>query len=393
MKVKIFLVLFFGISLYGQNLSEILQALKNSEKVSAIQENLNSNIANVERFGAQEAPELGFGISNTDEDTDKGIEYSIGIHQNISYPFSSKEDVVKEDVNSINQELKYKLNILSLDVASKYHFACISKEMSNMAKSLYKEQESRFSKLELLHEVGEISRKDLLFNKLDLVKLKQKVSSYKMDYLSGLGELQKMIDSTSIYEISCDDLEIIKRDIKLYDLQNHAEIKKIQHMKNSAKKQYDLYGSFFTSLSYEFLYEKELGAKRYTVGLSIPLNSLSSKHEKERSEYLYKNAYLSAQENYLTSEIKKDLDSSKAKIKTIYEQFSLLNKEILPMSLELKKLSKTALDEGEGTIMEYLDATRSYSENVLEMLEIKQDYYNELFDLYKKADIDLGEKS
>jgi len=63
------------------------------------------------------------------------------------------------------------------------------------------------------------------------------------------------------------------------------------------------------------------------------------------------------------------------------------------MSLELKGLSKSALAEGEGTIMEYLDATRSYSENLLEMLQIKKDYYYELFELYKKADLDLGKES
>jgi hypothetical protein len=39
--------------------------------------------------------------------------------------------------------------------------------------------------------------------------------------------------------------------------------------------------------------------------------------------------------------------------------------------------------------MEYLDATRSYSESMLEMLKVKRDYYYELFELYKKAD--LGE--
>ncbi|MEA2091618.1 MAG: TolC family protein, partial [Campylobacterota bacterium] len=65
---------------------------------------------------------------------------------------------------------------------------------------------------------------------------------------------------------------------------------------------------------------------------------------------------------------------------------------ILPLSLELKELSESALYEGEGTIMEYLDASRSYSENLLEMLEIKKNYYYELFELYKKADLDLGEK-
>jgi len=57
----------------------------------------------------------------------------------------------------------------------------------------------------------------------------------------------------------------------------------------------------------------------------------------------------------------------------------------------LLELSASALREGEGSAMEYLDASRSYSEKVLEVLEIKKNYYNELFELYKVADLESGE--
>ena len=57
------------------------------------------------------------------------------------------------------------------------------------------------------------------------------------------------------------------------------------------------------------------------------------------------------------------------------------------MSLELKDLAKKSLHEGHSSVLEFLDATRSYSNTTIELQEIKKDYYNELFELYKKADM------
>ncbi len=393
MKIKLLTILLLSVSLYGQNLSEILQAFKSSKKVEVLKEQSTSNIAKSEQFDTYEIPELGFGLSQADEIDDSGLEYSVGVSHSVTYPFSSKGGVVDSDVKSIKQKLKHDIHLISLDIASKYHKACVSKEISDRARVLYKEQESRFVKLELLYDLGEISKKDLLFNKLDLVKLKQKISSYKMDHLSELGYLQEMIDNIDIQEISCNDLEVIKKDIVLEPIKEHAKITNLKYKQNSVKKLYSLNDSLFRSLSYELLYEKELGADRYTVGFSLPLDLLSSKKEKEKSEYLHKSYSLLAQEQYLSSNIKKASNASLEKIATIYDQYELLNEKILPMSLELKNLAKIAFDEGEGDVLEYLDATRSYSENLLEMLRIKQNYYDELFELYKKADLDLGEKS
>jgi hypothetical protein len=394
MKIKLFLVILIALNVEAQNLSEILDSLQKSKKTLAITQRTYSQIAQNELFSTQEAPELGLSISHADESTKDGAEYAIGISQKLTHPFSSssKNKAVDSLNKAIKQRSKYELHLLNIEVSSRYHAACISKEMRDGADLLFKDQSSRFDKLHKAYELGEISKKDLLFNKLDLAKLHQKVALHKREYLAGLSYLQEAVDNLKIDELSCDDLFDISREIILNSIDEHGEIKEISYQQNSAKSFYDVYNSSFKSLGYELLYEDELDKTRYTFGISIPISGATSQTQKQQAEFLHKNSSLIAKKEALKSEIVNVSKSLQLKLETLYDEYILLNEEILPMNLELKKLSKSALDEGEGTVMEYLDATRSYSENFLEMLSIKKHYYYELFELYKKADLELGKK-
>jgi len=394
MKLKLFLVLFITFNAYAQNLSQILESLQKSKKTRFINERTYSDIAQNELFITQEAPEISLSLSHAEEATQDALEYSIGVSQNLSHPFSSssKNRATEYLTKAIKQNSKHELHILALEVASKYHTACISKEMRDGQEKLFKEQSSKFKQLERAYELGEISKKNLLFNKLDLAKLHQKVSSQKRNYLVELSHLQEALDNIVIDELSCDDLESISKNIELKSIDTHGEIKKIGYEQNSAKAFYGVYDETFSAIGYELMYEKEIDKTRYTFGLNIPIGVLTSQTQKQQVEYLYKSSSLLAKKEALKSEITNASKSLELKLERLYDEYTLLNEEILPLSIELRNLAKSALREGEGTIMEYLDATRSFSENYLEMLEIKQKYYYELFELYKIADLELGEK-
>jgi len=394
MKLKLFLVFFISLNVYAQNLSQILESLQKSKKTLAITQKTYAKIAQSELIDTQEAPELTLNLSHADETSQDGQEYAVALSQNLLQPFSatSKKNATQEAIKAINQSKIRELNLISLEVASRYHSACTLKEMSTSAKLLFEEQSAKATQLKHAYELGEISKKSLLFNKLDLAKLQQKVLTHKRAYIAEFSHLREAVDSLEITQLSCDDLLEITKDVGLNSIEEHSEIKKIRYEQNSAKSFYDAYDSMFNSLAYELVYEKELDKTRYTFGLSVPLGFATSQTQKQQAQYLHKNASLLAQKEALSFEIRNASKSMQLKVEALYDEYTLLKKEILPMSLELRELSKSALLEGEGTIMEYLDATRSYSENLLQMLQVKQNYYYELFELYKKADLDLGEK-
>lgn len=393
MKVILLLTLLITLNLNAQNLTEILDALKESTKFKLINEKTKADIAENELTSSYQAPELGFSLSHAEDSVEDGLEYSIGFSQTLSHPFSSasKDRGVNSLSNAIKENSKYQQRMLELEVASRYHKACISKEIKDKANLLFDEQSKRFFQFEKAYELGEISRKNLLFNKLDLVKLNKIVNSYNNKYLVEFLDLKEALGRYKIDSLSCDDLFDITRYIQLERIKEHGEIKVIQSQKRSSKAFYQTYDSIFQSIGYEFLYEQELDTQRISLGLNIPLGSLSSEQERLKAQYLHKNSAYNVQKESTREHIRRTSYLLQLKVEALYDEYMLLRIDILPLNLELVKLSKSAYSEGEGTIMEYLDATRSYSENVLEMLEVKKSYYEELFMLYKKADLELGE--
>lgn len=387
MKIKLFLLIFVSISLYAQNLSEIIQAVQQSKRVTSIQEQTKSDIAQAKFLDTYDAPYLGLSISHADADNDKGEEYAVGISQNISHPFANKKTAVDAKVNAIELGSSYALNILTLDIAKMYHQACIKKEMSLSLQNIYDEQNDGYLRLQRAYELGEISKKELLFNKLDLAKTKRSVTTSKRAYIGELSSLAQAVDNLEIDNLECSDLVDITKEVELKEVSEHSLIKELSYEQNSAKSFYNVYNSTFSALGYELLYEKELDTTRYTFGVSLPLDFLSSKAQMQRAEYLHRDASLIAKRDSLTKELENYFVASKAKLKTLYEEFIVLKDEILPMSLELKDLAKKSLKEGHSSVLEYLDATRSYSSTTIELQKIKEEYYNELFELYKRADM------
>jgi outer membrane protein TolC len=392
MKYAIFFIMLVSLHLNAQNLAEILESLKSSNKTKAMLNNTESQIAQNELFATNEAPRLGVTLSHAKNSEENGAEYSAGISQTLNHPFSgtAKESGVNAFSKALKQESMHELHLLSMDVASKYHTTCVSKEMRDKASLLFEEQSSRFLQIQKAYELGEISKKELLFNKLELAKLHKNVNNYKREYLSELANVQVMVDNLAITEIACNDLVPPTRHVELKPIVEHDELKTIEYKKSAAKALYNVHNSLLPSLGYEFLYEKELDTRRYTVGLSIPLGG--SQEEKLRAEQLFKSSSYTFEKASMESEIRNASNASLLKLGTLYDELIVLRDEMLPLSEELANLSKSALDEGEGDMMEYLDATRSYTLNLLEMLEIKKNYYYELFELYKTADLDFGEK-
>ena len=394
MKFRLFLVFFISVYANAYNLQEIKESLKTNNKTKSIELKRDSEIAQSSLLTTYEAPVLGASVSHAKAPDDSGLEYSVGISQNITTPFSgsSKDRAAAQTSKALTQEAKHQLHVIELEVSSKYYAACTSREIHNKSTQLFLEQSLRYRQIERAYELGEISKKDLLFNKLDLSKLRQNINGYELTYLEDFSQLQESVDTLKIDDISCDDLRAPQKNIQLRDINEHGELKTLEYKKSASKALYDTHDSVIQSIGYELLYEEELDTSRYTAGISIPLGVVSSEQEMLKVQELSMSSSYEAEKESMKNEILNNSQKLKAKLELIYFELSILQDEILPLNEELLKLSKSALQEGEGTVMEYIDASRSYSENLLGMLELKKTYYYELFELYKIADMEYGEE-
>ena len=393
MKFTLFLVLFFSIYANAYNLQEITNSLKSNSKTKSVNLKRDADIAQHSLLTTYEAPVIGASVSHAKAPDESGLEYSIGISQDIATPFSgsSKDRAARQTSMALTQEAKHQLHIIELDISSKYYGACTSREIHNKSTQLFLEQSSRYRQIERAYELGEISKKDLLFNKLDLSKLRQNINGYELAYLESFSNLQESVDTLIIDDISCDDLRAPQKNIQLRDINEHGELKTLEYKKSASKALYDTHDSMIQSIGYELLYEDELDTKRYTAGISIPLGGVSSQQEMLKAQELSMSSSYEFEKESMKNAILSSSKKLKSKLELIYYELSILQDEILPLNKELLKLSKSALQEGEGTVMEYIDASRSYTENLLGMLELKKTYYYELFELYKIADMEYGE--
>jgi len=394
MKLTILLTIFFSIYANAYNLQEIKESLKTNNKTKAIEFQRDSEIAENSLLTTYSAPVLGASMSHAEATDDSGLEYSVGIAQNLTTPFSSssKNKATVESNMASTQEAKHKLHVIELEVSSKYYATCSSLEIRDKSQLLFEEQNRRYKQLEYAYELGEISKKDLLFNKLDLAKLRQDINRYELVYLEEFSSLQESVDTLKIDKLACNDLVAPEKNINLKDINEHSELKTLEYKKSASQALYDMQDSMVQSIAYEFLYEKELDTDRYTVGISLPLGGISSEQEMQRAKELSMSSSYSFEKKAMKNEILNASQKLKSKLELMYYELSILQDEILPLNEELLQLSKSALAEGEGTVMEYIDASRSYSENMIGMLELKKNYYYELFELYKIADMEDGEK-
>ena len=394
MKFRLFMVLFISVYANAYNLQEITDSLKSNSKTKSVNLKRDADITQNSFLSSYEAPVLGASLSHAEESDNSGVEYSVGISQNVVTPFSgsSKNRAATQTSMAITQEAKHQLHIIELDVSSKYYGACTSREIQNRSIQLFKEQQLRYKQLQNAYELGEIARKDLLFNKLDLANLHQIINRYKLVYLEDFATLQESVDSLKIDKISCNDLLAPVENIKLRNIDEHGELKTLEYKKSASKAMYNMHDAMIQNLGYELLYEEELDTTRYTVGITIPLGGASSRQEILKTQELSMSSSYEFEKEAMRNEILSSSKKSKSKLELIYNELRILQDGILPLNKELLKLSKSALQEGEGTVMEYIDASRSYTENVLGMLELKKTYYYEFFELYKIADMEFGEK-
>lgn len=394
MKSLLFLCLFFSLELFSQSFFEILQDTQYNTKIKALQHRQDAQNAQAQAQFAYEAPSLSLDLGSAkDVFGHRDLEYALSLSQELQTPFATeaKKSAQRAIAHSLRSAKEYEYNSFVLDLGLSYHLACVDKERFLLMQDLASGQKKALEKLGVAYEAGEISRKDLLFHRVEYLKIKEQESAFLRRYKRSVFDLQMQAQSGAIENLACSDMiEPSMQDFYI-QMQKNTKLQTLSFKRDAAALHYELSKDPLQSLSYSLSYQKELDKKRYGLVLSFPLSFLTSKQEQEQSHYLHTQSALDEELHLLEYELKQNMHSLRTQLHSNYASYQRYQEEILPLSQELQELSSLALAEGEGSVIESLDATRSYLHNTLEMLEKKKEYYEALFALYKITEKQLGE--
>lgn len=392
MKTLFLLLALLAFDAVAQTLQEILELQKNDNKTKstlAYTEAMHSQNALLESY---DAPWLSGGVAYSKEGEKKGGEFTLTFSQELTNPFDSskKASLQKSLKNSLELEQMYNLSQRELSIAQKYYSACVSKLTLKQSQQLQKKQLQKIKELEYAYSLGEISKKELLFSKLDLAKLSKETHNYNRVYTEEFALLEQSLSGMALSSLSCSDLVPPKRHQSQNNKRHHRALESLEYKQQATLQSYELYDSFLPKMQYQILYEQELSMERITLGLSIPLTQLTHRQELLKAEQLKKNMALGYEREALKSELEQSLQKKEKLLRLLYDEYQTQKDEILPLSHELLELADYAYKEGEGSLMEYLDAWRSYEESSIELLKIQKSYYEALFAFYKISDSNYG---
>jgi hypothetical protein len=394
MKYILVCVFVVFVNLQAYTLKEILELQKQDNTTKQIEANRAATMAQNALLSSYEAPRLSASVADAKEQMLEGVEYTFGISQNVSAPFAFEEKahLQKSLSNATMQKRRHELHLRELDTAAKYYASCSAKAISEEAAALLEGHKKRVTKLSSAYRLGEISKKALLFSKLDLAKSQKDARKYERAYLEDFSLLQKNVSDYVIDTIACSDIVEPKRSFIVKNLDLHAELKRVGYERDAADSLHKLYSAPLQSIGYELSYEDELMTQRYRFGINIPLTAFTSQNTLLKEAALQKKLSYTYELDAFKNEINATATKLVQRVAALYEEYELFIEEILPLSQELLELSEYAYREGEGTLMEFLDSSRSFSQSRLEMLELKKRYYEEMFALYKITDTHLGEE-
>ena len=302
-------------------LKEILELQKKDTKTASALAYKDASEAQNLLQNSYDAPWINAGVAYSKEGENRGGEFTLSLSQTLTNPFDfhKKESLQQSLEGALKSEFALRLNQRELDIAQKYYAVCLSKKRVVHAKALQEKQHKKIAALENSYALGEISKKELLFSRLDLSKLAQQRYSYERSYYELLALLEESLPDLEIERLSCQDLIPPKAYTKGSKKRHHKGLETLEYKKVAALKSYELYDSLIPQMQYQLLYEKELSMERITLGVAIPLTPLTQQQELLKLEQLKKNVALSHELEAMRASIQKSADTKEQLLQTLYE--------------------------------------------------------------------------
>lgn len=386
----IVLLLFLLDQIYAFTLQEVLQSVRTTSKFQSLEYKQAALVASNKAQMSSDPASLSFDFGYAKEALgEDGLEYQLSLSQDLKYPLleRKKERYSAYTLEYYKAQNRLEQNLLLFEGAQTYHLACIDKERYEEFEKIVQNQKDIVAKLQKAFLLGEIAKRVLLFHQLQEHKLVKELEEYRHSYEQTLLVLEEQLENHTLETLACHDLYTIAPLEKSTEFDEHQEYKILHAQEKLTALDLDFAQSVIPQLSYTLGYEKELDKDRYGIILSIPLQFWGSQTQQQQVSFLNQKRVLRNKVTSFAKSYKIREEKYRQTLRNRYENYIRYEKEILPLSKELQELSLFALYEGEGSVLESLDALRTYQENLIEFLEIKKEYYTDLFMYYKSIGI------
>lgn len=314
-----------------------------------------------------------------------GTEYSVGMSKKVMLPGVLSQEQRIAQLSSDAYMLEKEIQMLSFENGLKnlYHQHCLDVQSYRSFKAGYLDFVKLYKKKQRAYAQQEISKMELiqieteknrLYAQLQALKIRQRVSQQKLQILAGIPKNTKVV-------FSCQDMYPVNDTISFketFSLSKSAYDKRTL----SAKERFDRYARSIDSIDTYAQYTDELDTKRYTIGISIPLNFSSRRFEEERTAALYKSTALEYELKQKMQQKQSALTAMTSELKSHVMMINALQRNEYDYSKKLFPMVQKSFDLGEISAVEYLMNRQKLYQIKEAIYTEKRAYYTTLFRLY-----------
>lgn len=374
-------------------LNEILQKVEDEHPMSkSIEAYQHAYASQNKALLSNEAPVLSIESVYAQPDTDTSkYEYAIGIEQNILSP-GVKRGIARSASymnDALLLEQKENFLILKNSISFLYHVNCLDIEDEEQYKRSLVAFEELYEKKAKAYKYAEISKKELLQLQIEL---KRQKNEYKR-YLNRVKTSRQNLESKTILPflkeriLSCKDIKPIAEEFSFADMQDSLYEEALDKKIQSVKSDFERYDSPFDSFTISASYQNEIDTDRFTFGLSIPLNFISSYNEQSQAASLYKKSALEYEKEEFSLKKASDIKLLRQELARTFEDIELSLSMLVQYEDELLPLVEKAYRSGEDSAIEYLLTRREMLNLNKELTAQRKEYYKTLFELYRVTQI------
>lgn len=404
-KIK-FLCVFLMITgiIQAQNILTLSSALNMAEKNNPAINQVRLELKAMQKFKYRqfgiENPQLFYMKEGVRKSSGNGFsEQSIGVSQSIDFPLTSfyRFQSARNEVKNLSRQLNHKLLELRAQIKEKYSIILYKQQIVHLREQQLHAARQLFNAALTRLEVGQSSQLDVMKAEIEVANANNALESAKQTEHTAHYVLFNLIGlhpEEQLYSIQFNDsLVYLPVDILQKDVLDRLEQMPLYEasgflVKAAASDLKSEYSTILPDLSID-VYQQDFGSGYdhygFQVGLDFPLWFLFNEQPGIQQAHAKKQQMV-FQQKEVRLQLKKEIELSWHGYYESKLNIERYNKTIRPRSSELRNLTLIGYQEGELSLIEFLDAQRTYLTSEENYLEALLQYYTKIINLEKYLD-------